>query len=80
MRLGMFVAELIPLFPRLVLDIMDVLDIGIAPHISMTKFERLERVVTVRQRHELVVKDLGEQVLVWEFVRLDARIGVQNVD
>lgn len=72
----MLVPELISLGPRFVQNVMQVLDVRIEPHLGVTKFERLECVVPVRQRQELVIEHLSQQVLVWKFVRLDSGISV----
>lgn len=64
--------------PRFLHDIVNVLDVLVSPHRRVAVPQRLESVVPVRNREEPVLEVVGKEVLIWEFVRGDTVVVVQE--
>lgn len=75
----MFVAGLHALSPGLVENVVYVLDVLVAPHLSVTELERLESVVAVAERQVVTLEHVGEEVLIGELERGDLGIVVERV-
>lgn len=59
---------------------MHVLDVLVPPHLLVTVPQGLERVVTITDWQEFALEEIGEEVLVWETVRGNSRVVVEEFE